>query len=113
MRAAFESLAVLGRDRRRFAVIASLRELGEDAAVLNEGVGRLAAGAGLESVIVVGENAEQILAGAPGALCVPDAEAAAAELSARLAPGDVVLVKGPRAAGLERVAEAILGGDAR
>lgn len=113
MRAAFQSLAVLGRERRRFAVIASLRELGEDAAALNEGVGRLAAASGLESLIVVGADAEQILAGAPGALHLPDTDAASAELSARLAPGDVVLIKGPRAAGLERVAEAILGGDAR
>ena len=42
-----------------------------------------------------------------------DTDAAARELASRLAPGDVVLVKGPRAAGLERVAAAVLGGDAR
>ncbi|MEW9528015.1 UDP-N-acetylmuramoyl-tripeptide--D-alanyl-D-alanine ligase [Microbispora sp. NPDC049125] len=113
MRAAFRSLGALGEGRRRFAVIAALRELGEDADTLNEGVGRLAAGAGLEGLIVVGDGAEPVLAGAPGAIHVPDAAAAAEELSARLAPGDAVLVKGPRAAGLERVAEAILGGDAR
>jgi UDP-N-acetylmuramoyl-tripeptide--D-alanyl-D-alanine ligase len=113
MRAAFESLTTIGGTRRRFAVIASLRELGEDSAALNEDLGRLAAGSGLEALIVVGEDAGPVLAGAPGALHVPDVHAAAAELSARLAPGDVVLVKGPRAAGLERVAEAILGGDAR
>jgi len=113
MRAAFESLATIGGARRRFAVIASLRELGEDSAALNEDLGRLAAGSGLEALIVVGQDAGPVLAGAPGALHVPDVDAATAELSARLAPGDVVLVKGPRAAGLERVAEAILGGDAR
>ncbi|GII53940.1 UDP-N-acetylmuramoyl-tripeptide--D-alanyl-D-alanine ligase [Planotetraspora thailandica] len=113
MRAAFGSLAAMGEGRRRFAVIASLRELGEDSAALNEGVGRLAAEAGLETLIVVGEDAGLILAGAPGALHVPDVTAAAEALAARLAPGDVVLVKGPRAAGLERVAEAILGGDPR
>ncbi|MCT9930657.1 UDP-N-acetylmuramoyl-tripeptide--D-alanyl-D-alanine ligase [Planotetraspora sp. A-T 1434] len=113
MRAALASLARIGEGRRRFAVIAALRELGDRSAELNEGVGRLAAGAGLETLIVVGEDAGPILAGAPGALHVPDVAAATAELSARLAPGDVVLVKGPRAAGLERVAEAILGGDAR
>ncbi|MBP2702349.1 UDP-N-acetylmuramoyl-tripeptide--D-alanyl-D-alanine ligase [Microbispora sp. RL4-1S] len=113
MRAAFRSLAAIGAGRRRFAVIAALRELGEESAALNEGVGRLAAGEGLEALIVVGPDAGPILAGAPGAVHVPDVEAAVAELSGRLAPGDVVLVKGPRAAGLERVAEAILGGDAR
>ncbi|MEZ0071854.1 UDP-N-acetylmuramoyl-tripeptide--D-alanyl-D-alanine ligase [Planotetraspora sp. GP83] len=113
MRAALASLARIGEGRRRFAVIAALRELGDRSAELNEGVGRLAAGAGLETLIVVGEDAGPVLAGAPGALHVPDVAAATAELSARLTPGDVVLVKGPRAAGLERVAEAILGGDAR
>ncbi|MEV0968636.1 UDP-N-acetylmuramoyl-tripeptide--D-alanyl-D-alanine ligase [Microtetraspora glauca] len=114
MRAAFDSLAVLGEGRRSFAVIAALRELGEDSVALNEDVGRLAAGAGLEGLIVVGgEDAGPVLAGAPDALHVPDAATAAAELSTRLAPGDVVLVKGPRAAGLERVAEALLGGDDR
>lgn len=41
---------------------------------------------------------------------VPDAEAAAAELGSWLRPGDAVLIKGPRAMGLERTAEIILGG---
>ncbi|WP_433215505.1 UDP-N-acetylmuramoyl-tripeptide--D-alanyl-D-alanine ligase [Microtetraspora malaysiensis] len=113
MRAAFGSLAAIGEGRRKFAVIAALRELGEESAALNEQLGRLAAGAGLEGLIVVGEDAGPVLAGAPGALYVPDVETAAAELSARLAPGDVVLVKGPRAEALERVAEALLGGDDR
>jgi UDP-N-acetylmuramoyl-tripeptide--D-alanyl-D-alanine ligase len=41
---------------------------------------------------------------------VPDAEAAAAELAGWLRPGDAVLIKGPRAMGLERTAELVLGG---
>ncbi|MEV7970874.1 UDP-N-acetylmuramoyl-tripeptide--D-alanyl-D-alanine ligase [Sphaerisporangium sp. NPDC088356] len=115
MRAAFQTLGVLGGERRRFAVIASLRELGDESDTLNEGVGRLAAEAGLTGLWVVGENPWPVLAGAKGApaVHVPDPAEAAAELAARLRPGDVVLVKGPRAAGLERVAEALLGGDAR
>ncbi|WP_169978480.1 UDP-N-acetylmuramoyl-tripeptide--D-alanyl-D-alanine ligase [Microbispora sp. H10836] len=113
VRAAIGSLAVIGEGRRRFAVIAAMRELGEHAPALNEEFGRLAAGVGLEALVVVGEDAEPVLAGAPAAIYAPDVATAARELSDRLAPGDVVLVKGPRAAGLERVAEAILGGDAR
>ncbi|WP_248964824.1 UDP-N-acetylmuramoyl-tripeptide--D-alanyl-D-alanine ligase [Sphaerisporangium perillae] len=115
MRAAFQTLGVLGKDRRKYAVIASMRELGEESDALNEDVGRLAAQAGLSGLWVVGDDAWPVLAGAKGAPAVhaPDAATAAAELSARLAPGDVVLVKGPRAAGLERVAEALAGGDAR
>ncbi|GAA3445785.1 UDP-N-acetylmuramoyl-tripeptide--D-alanyl-D-alanine ligase [Planomonospora venezuelensis] len=136
MRAAFGALDALAGARRRFAVVASLQELGEESDALNEGVGRLAGGAGLTGLVVVGDGAGPILAGAraagavPGVLgggeasaprdgartvvaCVPDAGAAAAALEAALAPGDVVLVKGPRVAGLERVAEALLGGDRR
>ncbi len=127
MRAAFETLSVIGRHRRRFAVIAALRELGDDGPRLNEEIGRIANEAGLELLAVVGENAEPVLSGAGGirtavvappdagpprttreVLHVPDAGAAAREVLRRLAPGDVVLVKGPRAAGLERVAEALV-----
>ncbi len=42
---------------------------------------------------------------------VPDAEAAVELLRSELRGGDVVLVKASRAAGLERVAQALLGGD--
>jgi UDP-N-acetylmuramoyl-tripeptide--D-alanyl-D-alanine ligase len=112
MRAALASLTALGGGRRRFAVLAAMRELGEESGPLNEAVGRLAAQAGLEALIVVGPDADPIVAGA-GAIKdrvthVADVAAAAEELRARLGPGDVVLVKGPRAAGLERVAEALL-----
>ncbi|MFB4274952.1 UDP-N-acetylmuramoyl-tripeptide--D-alanyl-D-alanine ligase [Nonomuraea sp. MTCD27] len=212
MRAAFEAFEVLGKGRRRFAVIAALRELGEDGPALNAELGRLAGGAGLAGLIVAGPDAGPVLEGAhaaaqqgaqhgvqqgggvplPGApvpgpqapagpaqplpgphapgpqtagpqtaglpapgpqgagwhgpdagvmpqpvpgqgwqgppappvggppggyygqptriVHVPDAEAAAAELAAWLRPGDAVLIKGPRAMGLERTAELVLGG---
>jgi UDP-N-acetylmuramoyl-tripeptide--D-alanyl-D-alanine ligase len=116
MRAAFGALGALAGGRRRFAVIAALRELGAESDSLNEDVGRLAARSGLAGLWVVGENAGPVLTGAKdaaGLRHVPDAETAAAELTAGLRPGDVVLVKGPRAASLERVAQAVLGGDAR
>jgi UDP-N-acetylmuramoyl-tripeptide--D-alanyl-D-alanine ligase len=129
MRAAFDALGTLGNGRRRFAVIAALRELGEDSAALNAEVGRMAGGSGLTALVVAGPDAGPVLEGAhesarrqaapggpPGAggpphiAHVPDARAAAAELARWLRPGDVVLVKGPRAMGLERTAELLLGG---
>ncbi|MEO3812501.1 UDP-N-acetylmuramoyl-tripeptide--D-alanyl-D-alanine ligase [Sphaerisporangium sp. B11E5] len=116
MRAAFAALGALAGGRRTFAVVAALRELGDESDTLNEGVGRLAASSGLAGLWVVGEDADPVLTGAKdqrGLRHVPDAETAAAELAGVLRPGDVVLVKGPRAAGLERVAGALLGGDAR
>ncbi|MER7134368.1 UDP-N-acetylmuramoyl-tripeptide--D-alanyl-D-alanine ligase, partial [Streptosporangium saharense] len=134
MRAAFGALDALAGGRRRFAVIAALRELGEDGDALNAEVGHMAAGSGLEALFVVGPDAAPVLAGAasatgetpevgpppgppPGAssrtrvVHVADVEEAAAGLAALLAPGDVVLVKGPRATGLERVAQALTGGE--
>ncbi|MFI6319189.1 UDP-N-acetylmuramoyl-tripeptide--D-alanyl-D-alanine ligase [Nonomuraea sp. NPDC050556] len=120
MRAAFASLAVLGQGRRRFAVIAALRELGEESAALNHDLGRLAGSAGLDGLVVAGPDAEPVLSGAmeagpPGAriVHVADAEAAAAELAGWLRPGDTVLVKGPRAMELQRAAELLLAGGAR
>ncbi|MBB6343984.1 UDP-N-acetylmuramoyl-tripeptide--D-alanyl-D-alanine ligase [Nonomuraea muscovyensis] len=134
MRAAFEALGALGKGRRRFAVIAALRELGEDGAALNEELGRLAGGSGLAGLVVAGPDAGPVLEGAAAAtgappaispdisdlspgngealpiVHVPDAQAAAAQIGAWLRPGDVVLVKGPRAMGLERTAELLLGG---
>ncbi|GGK47805.1 UDP-N-acetylmuramoyl-tripeptide--D-alanyl-D-alanine ligase [Planomonospora parontospora subsp. parontospora] len=131
MRAAFRALDALAGPRRRFAVVASLAELGEHSDALNEGVGRMAGEAGLAGLVVVGRDAEPILAGArtaveeaasgapPGPQPRPatrvvhaaDTVEAAALLEGMLAPGDVVLVKGSRAAGLERVAHALVGGD--
>ncbi|MGP3930664.1 UDP-N-acetylmuramoyl-tripeptide--D-alanyl-D-alanine ligase [Nonomuraea sp. KM88] len=64
MRAAFEAFEVLGRGRRRFAVIAALRELGDDGPALNAELGRLAGGAGLAGLIVAGPDAEPVLQGA-------------------------------------------------
>ncbi|WP_157244689.1 UDP-N-acetylmuramoyl-tripeptide--D-alanyl-D-alanine ligase [Nonomuraea typhae] len=125
MRAAFQALGVIGDGRRRFAVIAALRELGEDSAALNEELGRMAGAAGLAGLIVAGPEAGPVLEGAFAAaaesataahrpqtriLHVDDAAAAAAELRAWLQPGDAVLIKGPRAMGLERTAELVLGG---
>ncbi|MER6510787.1 UDP-N-acetylmuramoyl-tripeptide--D-alanyl-D-alanine ligase [Nonomuraea sp. NPDC001636] len=134
MRAAFDMFGVMGQQRRRFAVIAALRELGEESAALNTELGRLAGGSGLTGLVVVGPDAGPVLEGANEAVSaaagppggggpyapqmtrivhVPDAEAAAAALAGLLRPGDAVLVKGPRAMGLERTAELLLGGAAQ
>jgi UDP-N-acetylmuramoyl-tripeptide--D-alanyl-D-alanine ligase len=67
-------------------------------------------------LIVVGEDAAPILAGAKAEgswhgelLWVPDAASAVEAATARLTPGDVVLVKAAHSAGLERVALALTG----
>ncbi|MGW2199783.1 hypothetical protein ACWCSH_46585, partial [Streptosporangium sp. NPDC001682] len=67
----------------------------------------------LSPVVAFGDAPAAGVQGATRVSHAADAAQAGAELSALLAPGDVVLVKGPRAAGLERVAAALLGGDRR
>jgi UDP-N-acetylmuramoyl-tripeptide--D-alanyl-D-alanine ligase len=68
---------------------------------------------------VVGEEAKPMHLGASRegsgnehSVHVPDVDAAVAFLRGALRPGDVVLVKASRAAGLERVAAALTADDA-
>jgi UDP-N-acetylmuramoyl-tripeptide--D-alanyl-D-alanine ligase len=116
MRAAIAALATMARGRRSFAVLGHMTELGDDADRLHEEVGAAAAGAGLAGLIVVGDEAAPMLAGAkavpswPGELLsVPDAAAAVRAVRERARDGDVVLVKASHSIGLERVALALTG----
>jgi UDP-N-acetylmuramoyl-tripeptide--D-alanyl-D-alanine ligase len=116
VRAAIEALAAIARGHRGFAVLGHMTELGDDADRLHEQVGAQAAAAGLAGLIVVGEEAAPMLAGArsvrgwQGELqYVPDAAAALCTLRARLRDGDVVLVKASHSIHLERVALALTG----
>jgi UDP-N-acetylmuramoyl-tripeptide--D-alanyl-D-alanine ligase len=102
--------------RRGFAVLGHMAELGEASAAAHEEVGALAARSGVTALVVVGEEAAPILAGAkaepgwPGELMhAADPQAAVRAISGLLAPGDVVLVKASRAAGLEQVALTLTG----
>ncbi|MFC5830806.1 UDP-N-acetylmuramoyl-tripeptide--D-alanyl-D-alanine ligase [Nonomuraea insulae] len=88
MRAAFEAFEALGKGRRRFAVIAALRELGEDSSALNAELGRMAGGAGLAALIVAGPEAGPVLEGA---------HAAVQESAARAAQGGVAAAGAPPA----------------
>jgi UDP-N-acetylmuramoyl-tripeptide--D-alanyl-D-alanine ligase len=115
VRAALDALGHLAGGRRAFAVLGQMAELGEESRDSHLEAGAQAAGTGVAGLIVVGKEAEPILDGAlatPGwhgeAIGVPDIPGAIAALRGRLAAGDVVLVKASRAAGLERVAAALL-----
>ena len=115
-RAAIEALSHLASGGRRgFAVLGHMAELGDIAAESHAEAGRLAARAGVAGLIAVGEEARPVLDGArdePGwrgeAIAVPDAAAAVAVLDNQLRPGDVVLVKASKAAGLWEVADGLL-----
>ena len=117
VRAALDTLGHMARGRRSFAVLGQMAELGEESRASHVAAGALAAGTGVTGLIVVGKEAEPILVGALAAdgwrgeaIGVPDGPGAIAALRGRLADGDVVLVKASRAAGLESVAAALLGG---
>ena len=101
MRAALDHLASL--EGRRIAVLGEMAELGPGAPAYHHEVGAHARAEGVELLIGVGEPARDYdpdeLVGAP--------EEAAELLAAQLEPGDAILVKGSRSAGLERVAEAL------
>jgi UDP-N-acetylmuramoyl-tripeptide--D-alanyl-D-alanine ligase len=101
MRAALDHLAALTAKGRRLAVLGEMRELGPEAAAYHREIGEHARELGVELIIGVGELASEY---GPDEQ-VADADAAADALAMALRPGDVVLVKGSRAVGLERVAE--------
>jgi UDP-N-acetylmuramoyl-tripeptide--D-alanyl-D-alanine ligase len=106
MRAAIEHLVVRSGNRRTVAVLGNMAELGDEAPLYHEEVGRLLAANRVDVVIAVGELARAYVQGDVGvAHWVPDADAAIELLDDVLQPGDCVLVKGSRSVGLERVAE--------
>ena len=112
MRAALMTLAAMGAGAggSRIAVLGPMAELGDDADAAHAELGRLAASTGLHRLVVVGEAARGVHEAARSAGLasdlVPDASAAVEAVHAE--PGDVVLVKASRSAGLEKVAQALM-----
>jgi UDP-N-acetylmuramoyl-tripeptide--D-alanyl-D-alanine ligase len=115
MRAALDHLAQVAARRgsaRAIAVLGEMRELGPDAEHYHEEVGRQAAGTA-SLVVAVGDHGAAYLRGygnAGEAVLAAGADDAADLLRDVVREGDVVLVKGSRAVGLERVAEALTAG---
>jgi UDP-N-acetylmuramoyl-tripeptide--D-alanyl-D-alanine ligase len=99
MRAALDHLATL-QAPRRVAVLGEMGELGPGAAGYHGEVGEHARAAGVDLLIGVGEPARDY---GPDELVADPAEAAEL-LAALIEPGDAILVKGSRSAGLEAVA---------
>lgn len=104
--AALRALAAAPAAGRRVAVLGRMHELGERSAALHAEVGAAAAAAGVDLLITVG--ADEVASGAraeglPERALVrfADLEAASAGLEAVLHAGDLVLLKGSRAAGLD------------
>ena len=109
------SLAAVGRERgrRRVAVLGEMLELGARSAALHEACGRAAVEAGFSVVVAVGgAPAEALAAGARSAgleaaavTTVGTSAEAAGHVAAVAREGDVILVKGSRGIGMERVVD--------
>jgi UDP-N-acetylmuramoyl-tripeptide--D-alanyl-D-alanine ligase len=103
MRAALEHLAGSPAERR-IAVLGTMAELGEGAARYHREIGERAAELGIDLLVTVGEDALAYAEGFQGEThAVATPEEAGALLEEVAQPGDRVLVKGSRSAGLERV----------
>lgn len=107
--AVLASLELLVRQPgRRFAVLGTMLELGEQSLALHRQVAERACQLGLDGLVVVdgGEEGAAMLAAAGGLARlarVATPEAAAAQLKGWLAPGDVLLLKASRGVALERL----------
>ncbi len=114
VRAALRTLAEIGErsGKATCAVVGEMRELGETSAEEHAAVGRLARELGIDQLVVVGEGARAISDADHTALfaaSVSDAvEVVRNNVLGTLGLHTVVLVKASRAAGLERVVDALL-----
>ncbi|MEQ3552259.1 UDP-N-acetylmuramoyl-tripeptide--D-alanyl-D-alanine ligase [Pseudonocardia nematodicida] len=105
MAAAVSALSsIAGPERRSWAVLGPMAEIGDGAAEAHAATTAAARAAGVARVVAVAAPDY-----GPDAEHVADVEAALVLLRAELAAGDVVLVKASRSAGLERVAAGLLG----
>ncbi len=89
---------------RKIVVLGTMKELGPQAEAYHLEAARLVARIAQRAVFV-GEYAPQMARACPGAVAVPDAEAARRALKEQARPGDVIYLKASRAVGLERVLE--------
>ena len=114
MAAALKAARWMAKGERLVAVLGHMAELGPVEFEEHERLGQLVVRIGVERLITVGERARTIARAAIREGQLPedvasyeDPSEAAADVRAWVRPGDVVLVKGSRVAGLERVAEAL------
>ena len=109
MRAALETLAETPA-ARRIAVLGHMAELGPDSDRFHHEIGTLADRLGIDLLVTVGDGAagyEEEFGGESYAVATP--EEAGAMLAELAEPGDRVLIKGSRSAGLERVLGVVVG----
>jgi UDP-N-acetylmuramyl pentapeptide synthase len=110
MKAALRTLVELDADGKRIAVLGEMRELGSESERGHREVGETAATLGIDHLITIGDAAKLIAEGArtgglDKVLSAQSTGEAANLLGGIAEPGDLVLVKGSRAARTEEVIE--------
>jgi UDP-N-acetylmuramoyl-tripeptide--D-alanyl-D-alanine ligase len=115
MRAALKALVAMGENRRTWAVLGMMGELGEDSRDEHDALGRMVVRLDVSKLLAVGEDTRPLYLGASlegswgdEAAWVADVDEAITRLHDELRSGDVVLIKASRSVGLERVAQALL-----
>jgi len=120
MAAALKSLSAMAHaeNRRAIAVLGDMGELGEFATEAHRDLGEEAASIGTQFLIGVGKHASEISEGARAAGLSPEriietatTDEAATALRKLLDAGDLLLLKGSRSVGMERIIEVLLEGE--
>ncbi|MEO9248855.1 UDP-N-acetylmuramoyl-tripeptide--D-alanyl-D-alanine ligase [Citricoccus nitrophenolicus] len=121
MRAALQTLAVMGRStgRRTWAVLGEMLELGEDRIREHTAIGTAVVRLNIDQLLVVGGGARPLYTSAVNEGSwgdevdfAEDLDAAAQTLARRLAPGDIVLFKSSNGARLGELGDRIACGPA-
>ncbi|MDO9262427.1 MAG: UDP-N-acetylmuramoyl-tripeptide--D-alanyl-D-alanine ligase [Desulfosalsimonadaceae bacterium] len=111
MEAAIKTLVTLKGPQKGVLAAGDMRELGADSERLHEGIGRIAAQAGVDMLFLTGEYAAAVKKGAnkqgmtDDRIVVGEKPDLVERLRGILGPGDWVLVKGSRSVGMETVAQ--------
>lgn len=116
MKAALRTLVELEADGKRIAVLGEMGELGAESAAGHREVGEKAATLGVDHLIAIGDGGKILVEGAQKAglakSVVVTSTREAAQLLEKIArPGDLVLIKGSRAARTENVLEQFAAGE--
>ncbi len=114
MRSALMALGDLAKGKRAIAVLGDMAELGPISEKAHQEVGRMAVEYGTDILITVGRRARKIAQAARekglprgSVFAVEKVDKAAEILRAIMEPGDVVLIKGSRFLGLEKLVELV------
>ena len=109
--AALETMGSFPVGGKRIVVLGDMAELGQASESAHVEAGQLAARLGLNGLVTVGQWADTTVraaqeAGLANVAAFDDVNVAGQALAKKLEPGDVVLIKGSRAAKMERIIEA-------